>query len=290
MAAKKREIYARAAVQLRTHDRPREAERICPGAMGLYLFLLLQARGEQTPGDVSEAAALESWSAPVAYRKKQIAALVTVGLLVRTEGGRLQIVKYDEHNDTPADIAAAREADRIRKENSRRPKSVTRDIDRTGPVGHGDVPISISYSLSGSGSQEGVQGEETTGVRVAVPDPANPAPDWWGQMLDGIAMDTGVRLPDREAWLRYAGHRRGKGRPAERGDAIYWLTTVMVPEARKDLREASDRREREAKWDRQRAGPGTLTERRVETPEEQEANARKLAERIAARKARQGAA
>ena len=54
MSAKKREIYARAAVQLRSHERPAVAESLCPGAMGLYLFLLVQARGEGSDGDVAE--------------------------------------------------------------------------------------------------------------------------------------------------------------------------------------------------------------------------------------------
>lgn len=153
MAAKKREIYARCAVQLRTHDRCRIAERICNGAMGLYLFLLLQARGEQTFGDSSEDAAYESWGAPISYRKKQLRALIEAGL-VEFRDGRPHVVKYEEHNDTPADIKANRDATKKRvdahRERVAQANDVTRYNDVTEPSCNGDVPISISISSSGS--------------------------------------------------------------------------------------------------------------------------------------------
>lgn len=241
MAAKKREIYARAAVQLRTNERAIIAEASCPGAMGLYLFLLLDSRGEQTHGDVAETVAMTSWAGKEAYRAKQAAALIEVGLVERREG-RLHVVKYEEHNDTPEDIEIARTAARQRKRSSRGHAHVTCDND----VSHAEVPISISISPSESRSPE-------SQLRArARPDPAAKPPDWWPDVLATIAMNTGVTLEPGPAWLRYAGHRHGKGLPAAREDAVYWLTTVMVPESKREQRETAERRERDAKFDRER--------------------------------------
>ena len=149
MSSKKREIYARAAVQLRSHERPGHAESICPGAMSLYLFLLVQARGEGSNGDVSEVTAYSAWSAPTAYRKKQAEALIVAGLVERRDG-RLRVIRYEEHNDTTADIAAARAAAKEKKRYQRRPESVPRDNRGDTQGTTSVVPISTSYSLSGS--------------------------------------------------------------------------------------------------------------------------------------------
>lgn len=116
-------------------------------------------------------------------------------------------------------------------------------------------------------------------------DPANDAPDWWAGVLETIGTGTGVHLPAREAWLRYAGHRASKARPAERRDAVHWLTTVMVKEARDEREKARHQRERDARFDRQRGGPPEPAE--VPTDAEAKANAERLAQRIAERKARE---
>jgi hypothetical protein len=264
MAAKKREIYARAAVQLRTHERPAEAERLCPGSMGMYLYLLVQARGEGTNGDVSETVAFASWGAPIAYRRKQAEALIAVGLLVR-DGTRLHVVKYDEHNDTLEDIESNRLAARERMRSVRSgSRSGSLPVQRTDSERSVDVPISISYSLSDLDLEK--IPEEITSVR-ARPDPGGAPPDWWEAVLATLAMQTGETIAAGEAWLRYAGHRAGKGIAATREDAMYWLTTVMVPQARKDRNDAARQRERDAKYDKHRAGPNTLAEVRPINPE-----------------------
>lgn len=121
------------------------------------------------------------------------------------------------------------------------------------------------------------------------PAPEDPTkvPEWFGSAIGTVEDSTGEKLRPADSWLRYSGHRAGKGIPKGQQDAVYWLTTVMVPEARKERRAESDKRERDAKWDRQRAGPGSLVEPLVETAAEQKANAARLAERIAQRKARE---
>lgn len=249
MAAKKREIYARAAVQLRTHERAIRAETICPGAMGLYFFLLLDSRGEQSHGDVAELVAMCSWGAPQSFRKKQAEALIKVGLVERRDD-RLHVVKYDEHNDTPVDIAESRKAARNRQRSRRGHGDVTRDT----RVSHADVPISISISDSSDLVSADPDQPVKSSMRAREAPPDEP-PAWFGAALLTIEMQTGEQLRPADSWLRYSGHRANKGMPQNQQDAVYWLTTVMVPEARKERLDASARREREAKWDRERVVP-----------------------------------
>lgn len=120
----------------------------------------------------------------------------------------------------------------------------------------------------------------------ARPDPSAAPPDWWGAVLATVNMQTGETLAAGEAWLRYAGHRSGKGYQATRDDALYWLTSVMVPLARKERQETARQRERDAKYDRQRAGPIPPTEPRTLTEDEQ----RELAARVPMRRRDRGAA
>lgn len=56
-------------------------------------------------------------------------------------------------------------------------------------------------------------------------------------------------------------------------DAQYWLTTVDVAEARKQRKQDAERREREAKWDRRRGGPGSMNDTTPPPTPEQEAKA-----------------
>lgn len=68
-------------------------------------------------------------------------------------------------------------------------------------------------------------------------------------------MGTGIALPVAEAWLRYDGHRAGKGIAPTAKDAQYWLTTVMVPEAREVARRNARDGERTQAFVQQRSGP-----------------------------------
>lgn len=222
MAAKKREIYGCFGTQLRTHDRCRVAERICPGAMGLYLFLTLQARGEETCGDSSEEAAYESWGAPVAYRKKQLRALIEAGL-VEFRDGRPHVLKYEEHNDTPDVIAANRKAARERKGKSRGQATVTRDMGVTStvtaPVGHAEVPSSISISDSGLD----LSGESRGGE----------APPWWPGAVAAAEQAVGAIDSPQARWLEYSASRARKGWASNHRDAVGWLSTVIRDERKR---------------------------------------------------------
>lgn len=224
MAAKKREIYARAAVQLRTHDRANEAEAECPGAMGLYLFLLLQARGEGTHGDVGTVAAHAAWGAPIAYRKKQAAALVKVGL-IELRDGRYHVVRYDEHNDTPEDIATSKERARVRMSELREQRKVgSPNVPRTSSERARDVPISISSSLSGSGSLGGAGGP----------------PDWAAAAIEAVAASTGETFDAAIVWTTYQGSRESQGKPLNAPDFRKFLGSWAATQKR-DRVNARDR-------------------------------------------------
>jgi hypothetical protein len=278
-AAKQREIYAKLGVQLRNNRRIFKAERLAPGAFGLYVFCVLDTRAELQDGFVSEEVVMGALARPHKERLAQAEALCKCDLLERVEGG-FRVIKYEEHNDTKADVEANREAARQRKDKSRH-GHVTRDINDR----HAEVPISISISRSGSDQKE-ITPEEIASVR-ARPDPGAKPPDWWAAVLATVEMQTGETIAPGEAWLRYAGHRAGKNLPANREDALYWLTTVMVPEARKARAEARRQAERDAKYDRARAGPGTTTEPIVESREEREARAAEIERQTRERKARE---
>lgn len=75
-----------------------------------------------------------------------------------------------------------------------------------------------------------------------------PPPTWFTDAIGTVEMQTGETLRPAEAWLRYSGHRAGKGISPNQRDAVYWLTTVMVPEARKEREQSAARREREARF------------------------------------------
>lgn len=228
MATKKREIYARMAVQLRTHDRAVRAESICPGAMGLYAWMLIQARGEETAGDVLEASALAAWGAHTSFRRKQVEALLAVELVER-KGDRLAVVRYSEHNDGPEEIEANRSAARDRKSKSRH-APVTRDISVTAPSGHAEVPSSIS--CSSSLSESGSRSEEPTSTPRATPANDNDPPNWWAVACDTVSASV-APVDDRGArWLEYSAARERKGWATGQRDAVGWLSTVVRSERR----------------------------------------------------------
>lgn len=64
-------------------------------------------------------------------------------------------------------------------------------------------------------------------------DLTKPAPDWFVTACETVKVNTGETFSTSEAWLSYAGHRMSKGEPLTPQHATYWVTRVMVPEARK---------------------------------------------------------
>jgi len=86
------------------------------------------------------------------------------------------------------------------------------------------TPVLVSSDLVSSGSSDLGSGS---------PRRTDP-PEWWTAACETVEMTTGVKLRAAEAWLRYAGHRRSNAKPMTHDDAVYWLTTVDVREARQE--------------------------------------------------------
>lgn len=84
----------------------------------------------------------------------------------------------------------------------------------------------------------GTAGPAAPPVR-STPDADDAPPPWFVSAVATVSMTSGVDLVVGEAWLRYRGHRENKGIAMKASDAKYWLTTVMVREARQDLAKRS---------------------------------------------------
>lgn len=291
MTARRKEIYARAAVQLRTHERARRAEKACPGAMGLYLFLLIQARGEATDGDVDEGLAYESWGAPTTYRRKQARALIDAGLVELVEG-RLVVIRYGEHNDTREVIAANREKERAKKAAQRSgvPEVVPSRTEGLSPGTAGGtsegttrvVPISSSPSDSGLGSREGVQGEVRPPDRWTLD---SPLPDTWRRDAEAQVKNTPETVDVRDEWRRYLADRLRPEQPKLVSSADWrgWILRA-IGFARTDRQRESDRREKQRRRTAEPERPPPPT------PAQSKAFAEELGRRVAARLAAEAAA
>lgn len=119
--------------------------------------------------------------------------------------------------------------------------------------------------------------EEIPSARAREPAPTQkPTPDtppeWWGGVLDTLAMSTEAIAEPALAWLRYRGHRQTKGKAPTREDALYWLGSVVIPEQKL----ARQREAEHAQRMKPRAGPAPPNPADPDkyTPEEQ----RRLAE------------
>lgn len=232
----KREIYARLGVQLRNNRRAFKAERMAPGAMGLYAFMVMDARSElpELDGFVPEEVVLSAWGRPAEERSAQVEALCAVDLVERAEGGYV-VVKYDEHNDTRAVVesnrkAAAKRMRHVRANKHRTSPEQSTNISRTEGACSPDVPYSSSLSNSPSGSGSDL------GSRESTPGASDDAmPEWFTSAAATVADNlTGgeplTELPAR--WLEYRGSRVRKGWAKGREDALAWLSTVVRSERR----------------------------------------------------------
>lgn len=116
------------------------------------------------------------------------------------------------------------------------------------PGDAGDVTSSLVLSDLKIGSPP----EEIPSARATDPD----RPAWFDAVCDTVEFQLPGEKIDRPlCWLRYHGHRTApESRKAmSKADLQYWLTAVDIPEARKARRAAERERERDAKFDKQRA-------------------------------------
>lgn len=203
---KRREIFARMGTQLRNNRRAFRAESLAPGAMGLYAFAMMDARAElpEIDGFIPEEVAHSAWGRPEAERRAQADALVEAGLFARVSGGYV-VVRYDEHNDTRADVARNRERERTKK---RLQRGVSPgDISGTSRGQGGGV----LNSPSSSSDREGVQGEG--------PPPLDaPEPPWAAAHARRASPDLDVGA----VWRGYVAHRAEKGLALTEPGWVLW--------------------------------------------------------------------
>jgi hypothetical protein len=182
---------------------------------------------------------------------------------------------------------------------SPRPRDASDARDVTSVTAVTDPPCDVSDAPSNLISSDLISDqipEEIPSARArpapSAPDPQGPEPEWWAGVLTTIGMDTGVHLPGRESWLRYAGHRaskaqrEGRPQPATQADAVHWLATVLVPEARKAREQERRQRDRDAKFDRPRAGPPAPGDTQKITDSQAKAFAEQIRARVAANQSR----
>jgi hypothetical protein len=208
-------------------------------AMGLWLWGMAHARQQKTGGHLSRPAVLGAWGGKrnIMLAKR----LVDAGLWVTRDDGDWDIHNFERK--TSGNGSAATRAKRYR-DRKRDASGVTSDVTEASPVTR-DASRSPSMSMSSSVSSS----VSNPGSRPASDGP----PEWFGSAVDVVAMGTGVALPVPEAWLRYDGHRAGKGIAPNAKDAQYWLTTVMVPEHREVLRRTARDQERDVAFRKDRA-------------------------------------
>ena len=255
-------IFAGIDVNIITHHKALEAG---VEAFGLWCWGMCYAQLHETDGLLPRVAVL---SALCGRRNIMVAKrLVEVGLWVANDDGSWSVWNYASKNQTAEEIRAkkAKAAERVKQWRSRsRNGPSNTDVTRNVPVTDSvtervrtDPPPEPSPPPEPENKSIHTEPDVTAGVtgpiaRTGIADPSAPPPDWWDGVLETIATGTGVALPASEAWLRYAGHRASKTRPADRRDAVHWLTTVMVREARDDREKARHQRDRDEKFDRER--------------------------------------
>jgi len=269
-------------------DHPRLLEAGA-NARDLWHWGMLYAGNHETDGRLPMSAVLASpWGAGGKKNITVAQKLVEVGLWDRVDSG-YQICRWVEMgNPTKADLDEKRREERDGRKTRRKrssyspPPPLSPDLQAEGvsepdpaecpPRTPQGVPYSDSYSSSGSGSSDARATPRPSEVRELA-DPLKPPPDWWESVCETITFQTGEKLPAGEAWLRYAGHRGEKRGAPERGHATYWLTTVMVREARETREKARRQDDRDAKFDKERekvrAGPPNPFEPRVISEAEQ---------------------
>ncbi len=137
-------------------------------------------------------------------------------------------------------------ADRMAEKRARDREGVTRvtsPASLPSPASHSDsvtgvTPVLVLSDLVSSGS-----GSPSDADVLEAP------PAWWAAAVASVEMTTGEAIDAGTVWLRYAGHRSGKGKRPTARDAQYWIAGVVVPELKKAREEAHHRGERDAKRD-----------------------------------------
>jgi hypothetical protein len=211
-------------------------------AMGLWLWGMAFAKQHRTDGRVHRPAVLGAWGGKrnVMLAKR----LVDAGLWIARDDGDWDIHNFEKKG--PGRQSSS--AERMRRLRSKRKEVTPGDVtcDAGDASGDANEVTLCSTSSSLSVSSDLVSAEDLPD-RLPTPPPVETGPPpWFGDAIATVEVQTGESLRPPDCWLRYSGHRGNVGKPMNQRDAVYWLTTVMVPEARKERRAESERRERQA--------------------------------------------
>jgi hypothetical protein len=248
-------IFARVGVRIAGHHRflripaPKRA-----AALGIWLAALTFSRAEQLDGFCP----LEAIQA-IAPRDI-IDRLVDVGLFTRQEENGIHgvwVLKYDDFNDTKAEIDAAREKERRRKSETRssgRPPSlppvVPPDNSRESRGSPSSSSLSVSGSPIGEGDREGSTAEQPSNTRVKVLGAPKryiePGDAITGELREAAKMAT-VQDVDA-AWLKFCGKYAGQWRHVAGAWQAFCVSWAKV-----------ERTERERERERAKAAGGPLT-------------------------------
>ncbi len=248
-------LWVKKGTHIIDHERFLQAGAL---ARDLYEWGMLYAGKHETDGELPMVAVCSSaWGYGTRANVKLADTLVRVGLWQRTASGYLILRWAEQGNQTKKQIAEDRASARERMGKRRSASSPPAPFEASssescsGELQANFVRTSENVPTSTSTSDLLSRSEEPKQIGSA--DPGQP-PTWFGVALEVIAMGTGVSLPAVEAWLRYEGHRAGKGIAPTTKDAQYWLTSVMVPEAREILRRDARDKDRGEQFRRDKLG------------------------------------
>lgn len=211
-------LHAKVDLILTTHPKAHAAGE----AMGLWTWALLYSRQQELDGFVPRWSLRLAWCGE-ARALEHADKLVLVGLFAfDADRDGWVVLNYAAKNETRDEIAERRQLDRTRK----RPAGIRTESKRT-PEGFPPQGIPDSDSDSGSGSQEGVQGEESpkSGARYAEAYatgisrgkgtpyawPGTKYAEWdLGKVIKTFAKDSAKRPYRGEQLLRWIDHTAGE--------------------------------------------------------------------------------
>jgi hypothetical protein len=237
-------IHAKIDVKLHSHPKARKAG----SAMATWAWALCYIRDHQTDGFISDAMIGAAWPGETQARK-DAAKLVAVGLWEVVEPGAgpdgdggWRLCKYEEKNDTRAQIEARLADDRARKKTSS--KKTPSGIQPEGKSESAGFPDSLSDSPSDSGLESRSKEPDPARATPANDDAVPPVPDWWAGACMTAHQSTGITVDDPVArWGEYDVSRQRLGWARNHRDAVGYLTKVLRSEKQQAPKRKIDTRQ-----------------------------------------------
>jgi hypothetical protein len=277
-------IFAGIDVNIITHEKALLAG---VEAMGLWMWGMCYAQTHGTDGRLPRVAVLAAF---MGKRNIMLAGrLVASGLWVANEDGSWSIWNYEKKNQSAQEIAqrrAARElanAERQKRwRNARRNATVTDPVTRNdlsnvthrnGPTTTTPLPLQDHYQTKPDLPSGDLPRARDGVVRLDLEITSDVQTVW-----DQRTFTKPAGKPIEDVWANFLGHYASQDfqtREALIGRWSKWVDRQCDMHTKERV-EAAARREREAKWDKQRAGPAPPCEAQKLTQAEQEELARRV--------------